>query len=45
LIDRALTDAAFIALLHRQCAARAPLFAPAAEQAALLQLVDNLLHR
>jgi hypothetical protein len=27
----------------RQCAARAPLFAPAAEQAALLALVDNLL--
>ena len=45
LIDRALTDTAFEALLRRQCAARAPLFAPAAEQAALLQLVDNLLHR
>lgn len=45
LIDRALTDAAFAATLHAQCAARAPLFAPAAEQAALLRLVDNLLHR
>lgn len=45
LIDRALTDAGFAALLRSQCAARAPLFAPAAEQAALLQLVDNLLHR
>ncbi|WP_296000346.1 selenoneine biosynthesis selenosugar synthase SenB [Rugamonas sp.] len=45
LIDRALTDAAFEALLRTQCAERAPLFAPAAEQAALLELVDNLLHR
>ena len=45
LVDRALTDAGFEALLRAQCAARAPLFAPAAEQAALLQLVDNLLHR
>src|SRR5471032_1111411 len=45
LIYRALTDAGFAALLRSQCAARAPLVAPAAEQAALLQLVDNLLHR
>lgn len=45
LIDRALTDAGYAVLLRSQCAARAPLFAPAAEQAALLQLVDNLLHR
>lgn len=43
LIDRALSDAAFDALLRRQCAARAALFAPAAEQAALRDLVDNLL--
>jgi putative glycosyltransferase (TIGR04348 family) len=45
LIDRAIAEPAYIALLRAQCAARAPLFAPAAEQAALLQLVDNLLHR
>jgi putative glycosyltransferase (TIGR04348 family) len=42
LIDRALLDAAFLGRLHTQCAARAPLFAPAREQAALLQLLDNL---
>ncbi|QGZ42210.1 putative glycosyltransferase (TIGR04348 family) [Pseudoduganella flava] len=44
LIDRAIEDEAFAALLRAQCAARAPLFAPAAEQAALLHLVDNLLN-
>lgn len=43
LIDRIASDAGFEALLRRQCAARAPLFAPAAEQAALADLVDNLL--
>lgn len=43
LIDRIALDPAFEALLRRQCAARAPLFAPAAEQAALADLVDNLL--
>lgn len=43
LIDRCAGEAAFGALLRRQCAARAPLFAPAAEQAALSDLVDNLL--
>ena len=43
LIDRLARDAAFEALLRRQCAARASLFAPAAEQAALADLVDNLL--
>lgn len=43
LIERLAADAAFAALLGRQCAARAPLFAPAAEQAALADLVDNLL--
>ncbi|MDB5961170.1 MAG: family glycosyltransferase [Massilia sp.] len=42
LIDRSLSDPAFYARLQEQCAARAGLFAPAAEQAALLQLVDNL---
>jgi glycosyltransferase involved in cell wall biosynthesis len=44
LIERSVQDAPFDALLRRQCAARAALFAPAAEQAALLDLVDNLLH-
>lgn len=43
LIDRIAQDSGFEALLRRQCAARAPLFAPAAEQAALADLVDNLL--
>ena len=45
LIDRALTDPDYYELLRAQCDARAPLFAPAAEQAALLELVDNLLHK
>ncbi len=43
LIDRALADTAFYAQLCAQCAARAALFGPAAEQAALQKLVDNLL--
>ena len=43
LIDRSIGDADFDALLRRQCAARAALFTPAAEQAALLNLVDNLI--
>jgi putative glycosyltransferase (TIGR04348 family) len=43
LIDRSIIDAAFYQRLRAQCAARAALFAPAAEQAALLGLVDNLL--
>ncbi|MEW6761198.1 MAG: selenoneine biosynthesis selenosugar synthase SenB [Pseudomonadota bacterium] len=43
LIDRSIMDPDFDALLRRQCAARARLFAPAAEQAALRDLVDNLL--
>jgi putative glycosyltransferase (TIGR04348 family) len=43
LIERSVLDPAFDARLRRQCAARAALFAPAAEQAALLDLVDNLL--
>lgn len=42
LIDRSIADPAFYATLRSQCAARAPLFAPATEQAALLDLVDNL---
>ncbi|MDQ2989186.1 MAG: glycosyltransferase, partial [Pseudomonadota bacterium] len=43
LIDRSIDDEAFCQRLRAQCAARAALFAPAAEQAALLGLVDNLL--
>ncbi len=43
LIERSATDARFAARLRRQCAARAALFAPAAERARLLDLVDNLL--
>ncbi|WP_343733167.1 selenoneine biosynthesis selenosugar synthase SenB [Duganella sp.] len=45
LIDRITEDQGFHAALRAQCDARAPLFAPAAEQAALLELVDNLLHK
>lgn len=45
LIDRALAEPDFYELLRAQCDARAPLFAPATEQAALLELVDNLLHK
>jgi putative glycosyltransferase (TIGR04348 family) len=44
LIDRSVDDPAWYAALQAQCAARARLFAPEAEQAALLDLVDNLLH-
>jgi putative glycosyltransferase (TIGR04348 family) len=43
-VDRAAGDADFYRLLCKQCAARAPLFAPEREQAALLRLVDNALH-
>ncbi|WP_229424950.1 glycosyltransferase [Massilia sp. Se16.2.3] len=43
LIERCAADAVFDATLRAGCAARAPLFAPAAEQAALRDLVDNLL--
>jgi putative glycosyltransferase (TIGR04348 family) len=42
LIARSVDDTAWYARLRRHGAARAALFAPAAEQAALLQLVDNL---
>jgi putative glycosyltransferase (TIGR04348 family) len=44
LIERSIGDGAFYRRLRSQCAARAALFAPAAEQAALLGLVDNLLN-
>ena len=43
LIDRAATDPRFHALLRKQCALRAPLFAPARERAAVVELVDNCL--
>jgi len=43
LIERSVRDPRFYARLRRQCAARARLFRPAAERAALLDLVDNLL--
>jgi putative glycosyltransferase (TIGR04348 family) len=43
LIERSVLDARFIERLRRQCAARARLFAPAAERARLLDLVDNLM--
>jgi putative glycosyltransferase (TIGR04348 family) len=45
LIVRTMNDSAFLERLRAQCAARAPLFAPEAEQAALLDLVDNLIFR
>jgi putative glycosyltransferase (TIGR04348 family) len=43
LIDRSITDTGFYQRLCKQCAARAALFSPQAEQAALLGLVDNLI--
>ena len=43
LVDRCILDTTFDALLRRQCAARAALFAPSVEQAAVRELVDNLL--
>ena len=43
LVERSVLDARFYARLRHQCAARARLFAPAAERAGLLDLVDNLL--
>ena len=41
LIDRAASDTKFYSRLQAQCAARAPLFSPERERAALLKLVDN----
>jgi putative glycosyltransferase (TIGR04348 family) len=43
LIERTVNEPGFLSLLERQCAARAPLFAPEREQAALLRLMDNVL--
>jgi putative glycosyltransferase (TIGR04348 family) len=45
LAERSAADRDFDAMLRRQCAARAALFAPAAEQAALLHLIDALVGR
>lgn len=45
LIERSTGDARFHTRLQRQCAARARLFRPGAEQARLRDLVDNLLSR
>lgn len=45
LIDRAVAEPAFYGQLRAQCDARAELFAPEREQAALLQLLDNLIPR
>lgn len=42
-IDEAIADPRFYARLQQQCAERAALFAPEREQAALLQLMDDLL--
>lgn len=43
LLDRASRDEAFLEALGRQCAERAPLFAPARERAAVLELVGDAL--
>jgi hypothetical protein len=43
LLDRACRDRAFLTELERQCAERAPLFAPEREQAAVVKLVDDAL--
>ena len=45
LVDRVAVDERFRQKLLRQCSARRPLFSPARERAALLDLVDNLLLR
>ena len=43
LMERCIDERAFLERLQAQCAARAALFAPEAEQAAVRDLVDNLL--
>lgn len=43
MIDRAVTEPTFHARLRSQCDARASLFSPQREQAALLQLMDDLI--
>ncbi|MDB5796080.1 MAG: family glycosyltransferase [Noviherbaspirillum sp.] len=42
MIEKAVSDPGFYALLQAQCDARAALFLPEREQAAVLQLMDNL---
>ena len=44
LVDKSINVPGWYATLQEQCARRAKLFTPEAEQAALLDLVDNLLH-
>lgn len=44
-IGRAASDDSYYGRLHVQCQARAPLFSPEHERAALLDLVDNTLHQ
>ena len=44
LVDKSINVPGWYAKLQEQCALRAKLFTPEAEQAALLDLVDNLLH-
>ncbi|RQS71242.1 TIGR04348 family glycosyltransferase [Burkholderia sp. Bp8963] len=43
LLERASRDAGFLAQLRQQCARRAPLFAPARERAAVIELVADAL--
>ena len=45
LVDRSIAEPEFYALLQRQCAERAERFAPEAERASVLDLVDNLFTR
>jgi putative glycosyltransferase (TIGR04348 family) len=42
MIEKALSDPEYYALLQAQCDARAPLFLPEREHAAVMQLMDNL---
>jgi putative glycosyltransferase (TIGR04348 family) len=44
MIDQALNDSSLYNQLKTQCAARAPLFSPMREKAAVLELVDNLIN-
>jgi putative glycosyltransferase (TIGR04348 family) len=44
LLRRCKNDSAYLDHLNRQCAQRAPLFSPKAEQQSLLSLVDQVLH-
>lgn len=44
LLDRVSREPAFLSLLQMQCARRAPLFAPARERAAVIELVADALH-